>query len=716
MVPTDSFDRETGIDMLNVNGGISDGAQYAIRKLLWALIIAVVLEIAWFNFPFWESLTFGPEQQVELNTGSGLTETSAGTYRIDNVDQAYFEFDAGGVHVDNIKFDLSVPGWGPNSWRDALGPFITMRVSATDSSSTAFIDLPSFTYCQGLSDSHWRRLHLSGGSDAVRIYLSGYEGMEVRVDSVSINAVRPFNVIPLRLVALVAVALAFHALRPASPLHKRRLAARSAGVKVAIALLVVFELVAVVGISRLSGVSGSAETDNPQASGTAVLDFNQYNYVADALLQGRVSLDLPVSSSLSKMENPYDAAARNSVLAEAGETYYMDYAYYDGEYYSYFGVLPALTMFAPYKALTGHDLRTDRAVSALCIGYVLTANALLLALSRRYAPSISLGLFLWASLSFVTCSGLLYLAFLPQLYSIPILMGLSCVFIGLTCWLFSEKAEGGSYRKALLALGGLFVALSLACRPQYVLAALLAFPIFWEGITRHRQFFSIRGAGNTAAVIVPFLLVALPVMWYNALRFGSPFDFGAAYNLTGSDMTSRGIVAARSLPAVFQYLFQPFSVNARYPYVYGVNMAVDYQGYWFYEPFLGGFFWFAPIAATIFFAPRWFKRHRGSIRILVASLLVIAFVILFADYQIASITTRYFNDFSWLVLISTWLMLWSEDHALSTKTLLLQVLYVAIIAGIILNVWCLLSPDRYGSLASTCPTLYYGIASLFNLV
>ena len=99
----------------------------------------------------------------------------------------------------------------------------------------------------------------------------------------------------------MAVALAFHALRPASPLHKRRLAARSAGVKVAIALLVVFELVAVVGISRLSGVSGSAETDNPQASGTAVLDFNQYNYVADALLQGRVSLDLPVSSSLSKM-------------------------------------------------------------------------------------------------------------------------------------------------------------------------------------------------------------------------------------------------------------------------------------------------------------------------------------------------------------------------------------------------------------------------------
>ncbi|MCO7109522.1 hypothetical protein NIA69_10595 [Gemmiger formicilis] len=45
-------------------------------------------------------------------------------------------------------------------------------------------------------------------------------------------------------------------------------------------------------------------------------------------------------------------------------------------------------------------------------------------------------------------------------------------------------------------------------------------------------------------------------MWYNAARFGSPFDFGANYNLTGNDMTQRGFNAVRIGPAVFTSLFE----------------------------------------------------------------------------------------------------------------------------------------------------------------
>lgn len=35
-------------------------------------------------------------------------------------------------------------------------------------------------------------------------------------------------------------------------------------------------------------------------------------------------------------------------------------------------------------------------------------------------------------------------------------------------------------------------------------------------------------------------------MWYNAARFGSPFDFGANYNLTSNDMTRRGFAVGAS--------------------------------------------------------------------------------------------------------------------------------------------------------------------------
>ena len=53
---------------------------------------------------------------------------------------------------------------------------------------------------------------------------------------------------------------------------------------------------------------------------------------------------------------------------------------------------------------------------------------------------------------------------------------------------------------------------------------------------------------------LPFVLVAAGLMWYNAARFGSPFDFGANYNLTSNDMTKRGFNPGRIGPALFYYL------------------------------------------------------------------------------------------------------------------------------------------------------------------
>lgn len=47
--------------------------------------------------------------------------------------------------------------------------------------------------------------------------------------------------------------------------------------------------------------------------------------------------------------------------------------------------------------------------------------------------------------------------------------------------------------------------------------------------------------------ILPYIIVAAGVMYYNAARFGSPFDFGANYNLTFNDMTLRGFRIDRFL-------------------------------------------------------------------------------------------------------------------------------------------------------------------------
>lgn len=687
-----------------------------VRALLIIILSSLFIELCVFNFTFWESLSFKNYQVLNVADTHGLTENKNGSFTVNTAESAYIDFVVGGMHIDNVRIDMQVPGWVPNSLQDSLGPFISCSFEADDASSANMLRLPQFEWSGGISDSHVKRIHLSGKTDTLRLNINEQEGFTFSLGVAEMNVVRPFNFILVRFVFTAALISFFMLFRPSSVLYRRKLQRGSRLSLVAVAAVVSFEVVAILAVSNVAGVTDSPETVNVPEGDIAVLDFNQYNYLADSLLAGKLSLDLPVAPALQTMDNPYDQSQREAVLADAGEQYYVDYAYYKGAYYSYFGVLPAITLFAPFKILTGCDLRTDQAVSLLSVIYVLSANMLLLSGIKRLNRTQSIGLFSLASLSFVFSSGLLYLAYLPQLYSVPILMGLSCAFVGLCCWLRASREGSGGYSKTLLLVGGVFIAFTIACRPQYVLISLLAFPIFWNGIIKERAFFSRKGIVNTLLVVLPFILIAAPVMMYNQARFDSPFDFGAAYNLTGSDMTSRGIVLSRSLPAIFQYLFQPLSISAHYPYIFGIDMSVNYQGFWFYEPYLGGLIAFAPILLMLYRLPNWLKSRSIPLRMFALVALCIAAIILFADFQIASITMRYFSDFAWLALIVCWLVVATEptdsNDALTRPSGLVIVLATM---GLVIGFWSLLSPDRYAALIWSCPSVYYGVQNALCL-
>ncbi len=68
-------------------------------------------------------------------------------------------------------------------------------------------------------------------------------------------------------------------------------------------------------------------------------------------------------------------------------------------------------------------------------------------------------------------------------------------------------------------------------------------------------------------------------MYYNAARFGSPFDFGAAYSLTSNDMTKRGFHLSQALLGIWHYFFRPPVVGSDFPYLEGVQIAsASYMG------------------------------------------------------------------------------------------------------------------------------------------
>jgi hypothetical protein len=258
-------------------------------------------------------------------------------------------------------------------------------------------------------------------------------------------------------------------------------------------------------------------------------------------------------------------------------------------------------------------------------------------------------------------------------------------------------------------------------------------------------------------VIVPFLVVAVPVMMYNAARFGSPFDFGATYNLTGTDMTVRGLSIGRVPVGLFEYLLQTPNIHPVYPFITSLNTYISNSGYIgtvSSEPFYGGLLALCPALwlGVFTFARRRTPGLAGTGAVgLAGCAAVLALVIVMLDIQVSGTVMRYFGDFAWLISLGAVFAIWtlmtpermhesvnlnlhlskmsnvslatcpavepnSADgaHALPGKTrphMFAHVIVGLIFAGFVLYGWTLLGIARNDALVSTCPTIYYTLKS-----
>ena len=524
----------------------------------------------------------------------------------------------------------------------------------------------------------------------------------------------PFLISKARLAVMAIIYVLFEIFKPSSAIWNIKFFDMGARAKASLVIAFAISCMGMGAFSQLSGQAAWLEQGPVYNEGIeAVQDGNQYNHLADALLSGSLSLDLPSSPILDSMENPYDPALRAQLNKEAREPIYWDYAYYDGSYYCDFGVVPCLLTFLPFKALTGMHLRTDIVVVAFaCL--TLAASALLLVeLAKKYAKDISLGQYLIGFILLGLSCGVLEQAFLPRIYPIPILSALFFTYMGLYFWIKAERqfAQSRTWNKAYLVAGSFSIALTLGCRPQFVLACLLAFPIFFDEI-KQREFFSVRGIWNTLAVIVPFLIILAPIAWYNWARFGSWTNFGASYNITGGDMTSYTFNAVKIMVQFLEYLFLPFQLISSFPYISTINTSPLLQKLpmlFTNEPFYAGFMFLTPVTlclfGLLFKKPRRALKERGGLILSVACLAIAAFDIVVASY-VSGTNMRYFADFAWLLLIPTVLLLWSLPSNDGPKGKLNPAIALLSLVGIGLYCWTFLGTDRFGALYIECPTLF----------
>lgn len=618
------------------------------------------------------------------------------------------------MDVQNIALDMHPVSSRSQGVIHSAGQTFNVTPYVKDAGHESYVARNVAHVSEALEATHFIRLHNAGNTDAITLSITSNTAKSFELNSVRINARPPFRISLLRIICMLSAYYLIWLFWPTRSMYVWELNLKQSRQKILLAVFLILQAAVLIMSTQLILPARVFSSTYLTGDGSFLNDDNQYNHLADALIAGRPYLDLPVPQWLANASNPYDPGMRATMAQRTGQPSYWDYAFFNGKYYSYFGVLPALLTFVPFKILTGTNLRTDIAVALFAVLFLCASVYFLYRLFRRYVPTVSFGLYLISCLGFVTGSGVLTQTFLPKIYSLPILASLMFTLCGLALWIGAKENEDRISRISLI-LGAICIGANLGCRPQFVLTAFLAFPIFSKEI-KEGLFFSVRGIVNTMCVILPFLLLGSAAMAYNHVRFGSFFNFGATYNLTGFDMVNSEHSWARVPWGIWLYLFQPIHLAPTYPFIEQIEPASMYMGSLIMEPMYGGLIVFAPMTLAICCIPHMRKElHHLSVLPIMRVLLIYACIVLLIDIRIVGVSSRYLSDIGWSLLacacISVAALLSKYGDPL--HKIVIYGFVVLVLVGVFVSYWNLLSNGRYGELQVYNNTVYRIIESWF---
>lgn len=295
-------------------------------------------------------------------------------------------------------------------------------------------------------------------------------------------------------------------------------------------------------------------------AGTLHTWFPNWNYnrrLGEAFLAGQLHLLETPAPELLALENPYDYRNRE------GLQYSWDVSLYNRRYYLYWGPAPALIASAVLWVSPSARVEDQHLLFGFQCGLAATLAALLVRLRRVSFPAAPS----WTIFAFTVAAGLslpvFWLVNRPAVYESVIASGLCFLVIGLAATLRGLEPGG---RLGWLSVAGLAWGLSATSRLN------IAPAIAW--LTLLTGWLLLRQAGKWRRVLwlfAPLALCAFGLAWYNTARFGSPFETGHRYQLTGPALPAdyRQIASVKYIPPnLYNALVRPLNFSWReFPFV-----------------------------------------------------------------------------------------------------------------------------------------------------
>ena len=606
-----------------------------IKIVLVCLLISIFLEVFVFNFRFFSSLG---NKSVDLTDSVVYhkVKVKKGIVTVDDIENSYIEIKNIDKVAKNIKLNFSnVSGYG----------YLVYKIYATDEGNKNYYALPNRYLYPNIEKSKYVTLDLIGKVKDIKIMFDDNKNpFSFKLNGVSINEKVHIYISFTRLLLVFMMLFIIYIIRPKSEFYKYKIDFKNKSQVGIILGTVVCMALAFLYIVNISPVFKEASFNSSHDNNN-----NQYHYLSEAFAKGQVSLLIKPSKVLKSMKNPYDPTEREELSKKHGVFWAWDHCYYKGKYYVYFGVVPALLTYFPFYLITGTHLFNYVLSYIVMIIIVIGIALLLKEIVKRYFNNIPFILYL-ILLIFISFGSNFILQH-PSVYTIPIAFSLMFTYFGL--YFMISAIDEKKLNTFKIFLGSLCMSLVAGCRPQFLIGSFLLIPLFWKSVFVDRTLFSKKSIKQTLAFILPYIVIAVLIMYYNYIRFGSVVDFGVNYNVTTNDMTRRGFKLDRIGFGIFVSLFQFPVVNAIYPFLHSTSLVNNYMGITITEPNYGGLLitnlslWLG-----IFFFK--FKKYLPKVLYYLSFVSIIGgLLIMIFDVEASGIFPRYSLDYTWLFILPT---------------------------------------------------------------
>lgn len=289
-----------------------------------------------------------------------------------------------------------------------------------------------------------------------------------------------------------------------------------------------------------------------------------YHLLADGFRSGQSALALDPPTELSELADPYEVEMRR------GFTYLWDASYFDGKYYLYWGPTPGFLAIAieTIFRVTVADRLLVWIFALGCAGFLLL---LLRKLWIDFLADLPWWTFIPVALLAVFISPLPWLMTRPAVYEAAIAGG-QFFFLGGLFWLMSAMSARRSPAN-MFFLAGLFWALAVGSRVTLAIPVIGIVLIMIAGNlpgTRDVDLPVDMSKRSILALVLPLVLGAALLAFYNYDRFGSILELGHRFQLgrTNKLAEESGVISLMNIPQnLFNYLFNPYRRIEVFPFI-----------------------------------------------------------------------------------------------------------------------------------------------------